>query len=61
MVTHNIREAVVLADRILIMSQRPAHILGTSEIAVPRAERGLDEVESLGRPLAGQFPEIVTM
>jgi NitT/TauT family transport system ATP-binding protein len=61
MVTHNIREAVVLADRIIIMSQRPAHILGTSEIAVPRAERGLDEVESLGRRLAGRFPEIVTM
>jgi energy-coupling factor transporter ATP-binding protein EcfA2 len=48
MVTHNIREAVVLADRIIIMSQRPAHVLGTSEIAVPRAERSLDEVEALG-------------
>jgi hypothetical protein len=42
-------------------AQRPAHILGTSEIAVPRAERGLDEVEALGRRLAGRFPEIVTM
>ncbi|HEX2255522.1 MAG TPA: ATP-binding cassette domain-containing protein [Afifellaceae bacterium] len=61
MVTHNIREAVVLADRIVIMSQRPAHVLGTSEIALPRAERSVDEVETLGRRLAGRFPEIVTM
>jgi NitT/TauT family transport system ATP-binding protein len=61
MVTHNIREAVVLADRIVIMSQRPAHVLGTSEIAIPRAERSIEEVESLGRRLAGRFPEIVTM
>jgi hypothetical protein len=26
-----------------------------------RAERSIEEVESLGRRLAGRFPEIVTM
>ncbi len=35
MVTHNINEAVLLADRVLIMSQRPGRIIG--DVAVPLA------------------------
>ena len=61
MVTHNIREAIVLADHIVVLSQRPAHVLGTADIPVPRAERTIDQVEKIGRRLAGRFPEIVAM
>lgn len=39
MVTHNLREAVELADRILVMSPRPGTILNEHHIDTPRAER----------------------
>lgn len=39
MVTHNLREAVELADRILVMSPRPGRILAEHRIELPRAER----------------------
>jgi NitT/TauT family transport system ATP-binding protein len=61
MVTHNIREAIVLADHIVVLSERPAHVLGTADIPVPRPERTLDQVEKIGRRLAGRFPQIVAM
>lgn len=61
MVTHNIREAVVLADHILIMSQRPAHVLGTTEIPISRPDRDADKVQAIARGLAKRFPEIVSI
>lgn len=39
MVTHNLREAVELADRILVMSPRPGTILAEHRIDTPRVER----------------------
>ncbi len=39
MVTHNVEEAVRLADRVLVFSDRPARIARTVDIDVPRAER----------------------
>jgi ABC-type nitrate/sulfonate/bicarbonate transport system ATPase subunit len=35
-VTHSIREAVFLADRILILTPGPARVLETVEVKVPR-------------------------
>jgi NitT/TauT family transport system ATP-binding protein len=35
-VTHDVDEAVVLADRVLIMSRRPTHIVGEYAIDLPR-------------------------
>lgn len=39
MVTHNLREAVELADRILVMSGRPGTIIAEHRIDAPRVER----------------------
>ncbi len=38
-VTHNIREAVLLADRIVVLSGRPAHMQNILDISVPRRDR----------------------
>lgn len=43
MVTHNLEEAAELADRIVILSERPSNVIGEFGIDVPRAERGADE------------------
>lgn len=41
MVTHDIKEALLLADRILIVSQRPSHILNEFLIDLPKESRNL--------------------
>ena len=37
LVTHDIDEAITLADRIFVLSARPAHVVGEIEIKAPRA------------------------
>lgn len=39
MVTHNLHEAIELADRILVMSPRPGRIVAEHRIETPRADR----------------------
>lgn len=46
MVTHSISEAILLADRVLVLSPRPGHIEAAFDISLPRP-RTLD---SLGSP-----------
>jgi NitT/TauT family transport system ATP-binding protein len=41
-VTHNVREAVRLGDRVLVLSSRPAHIVEEFDVLVPRP-RHLDQ------------------
>jgi NitT/TauT family transport system ATP-binding protein len=57
MVTHNLREAVFLADRIVVLSARPAHVVGEFDIRLPRAERSREAVERLVTDLAARFPQ----
>ena len=38
-VTHNIQEAVMLADRVVLLSRRPGKVSKILTIAIPRADR----------------------
>lgn len=59
MVTHNIREALGLADRLLLISPRPASVLSTIDLPVPRSERSAAWLETRRAELAARYPETV--
>jgi len=59
MVTHNVREAARLADRLLLMNGRPARLVGDVTVPVERSQRS---GETLGRflaELAATHPETI--
>jgi NitT/TauT family transport system ATP-binding protein len=45
-VTHNLEEAVRLADRIVVLSRRPGRVRKIVPVAVTRTERGTDETRT---------------
>ncbi len=46
MVTHDLDEAILLSDRVFILSQRPASIVGEVQVKLPRP-RTMDMLTSL--------------
>lgn len=59
MVTHNLREAAELADRIVVLSARPGHVLAVKEIAIPRELRDKAAIDAILRDL-GASAELLT-
>jgi NitT/TauT family transport system ATP-binding protein len=58
MVTHNLREAVRLADRLVILSPRPAHVSGIVDVPLARADRRGSALDVALKDLAAQFPTL---
>ncbi len=56
MVTHNPREALQLADKLVVMAPRPTHVLAVESIDVPQAERDAAMIEALHTDLSKRFP-----
>jgi NitT/TauT family transport system ATP-binding protein len=56
MVTHNLREAVLLADRIIVLSPRPAHVFGVFDIKLPRRLRNRAAMDELLQSFHQRFP-----
>lgn len=52
MVTHNLREAIELSDRIVFLSERPAQVMTEVAIDVPRAQRDLRMLDEWTKKLS---------
>ena len=57
MVTHNLREALFLADRIIVLSPRPAHVRGVFDVDVPRLARDTEHLDRLVLAFKQQFED----
>jgi NitT/TauT family transport system ATP-binding protein len=57
-VTHNLREALMLSDRIIVLSPRPAHALGVFDVRLPRQYRNRQVMSDLFRSFHEKFPDV---
>jgi NitT/TauT family transport system ATP-binding protein len=55
LVTHDVEEAVGLADRLFVLSARPAHILAEMPIRTRRADRSASDISSIKNEIAAQL------
>jgi NitT/TauT family transport system ATP-binding protein len=56
LVTHNPREAILLADRLVLLAPRPTHLVASVPITVPRAKRDAATVEKIYADLSQRYP-----
>ena len=56
LVTHNPREAILLADQLVLLAPRPTHVVAVVPISVPQAERDADAVEAIYADLLKRHP-----
>lgn len=59
MVTHNVTEAIEMADRLLLLSGRPASLVATVPLERPRTERPRAWIDEVRRDLASRYPRII--
>ncbi|MEG6507580.1 ATP-binding cassette domain-containing protein [Methyloligella sp. 2.7D] len=57
MVTHNPREAVMLADKLVLLAPRPTRVVEIISIDTPQAERDPAAIEAIYAELLQRYPE----
>jgi NitT/TauT family transport system ATP-binding protein len=55
LVTHDIEEAAALADRLILLSARPARMLADMPIATPRRSRSAADIATIKAQVAGRL------
>ncbi len=55
MVTHDLDEALMLSDRIVVLSPRPAHVAGIFDVRLPRQYRNPQVMSDLKRSFHQKF------
>jgi NitT/TauT family transport system ATP-binding protein len=56
LVTHNAREAIMLADQLVLLAPRPTHVVAVETIAMPQVDRNSDVVEAIYADLLRRYP-----
>ncbi len=59
MVTHNLKEAVQLADRIVVLSARPGTVRGVFDVPIERPKRGAAELAEITTEITERFPGVL--
>jgi NitT/TauT family transport system ATP-binding protein len=55
-VTHNPREAILLADRLVLLAPRPTQVVASVPITIPQAKRNSATVEKIYADLVKHYP-----
>ena len=56
LVTHNPREAILLADQLVLLAPRPTHVVAVVPIAIPQGARDATVVEEIYADLLKRYP-----
>jgi NitT/TauT family transport system ATP-binding protein len=56
LVTHNAREAILLADQLVLLAPRPTHVVGVETIDIPQGERTHEVVDVIHADLLKRYP-----
>ena len=56
LVTHNAREAILLADQLVLLAPRPTHVVAIETIEVPQRERTPEVIETILADLMRRHP-----
>lgn len=57
-VTHDLREAIELADRLVFVAASPMHVVAEFKVPLPREERSAEQIELLVSKLKSGQPEL---
>jgi NitT/TauT family transport system ATP-binding protein len=57
-VTHDLREAIEIADRILFLSASPLEVLADISVEIKREHRNPEAIESFSAQLKSRYPSL---